>query len=360
VEAYLRLVEYSSDWFEKLLPAARSRGPLFCLQYRSFVDYYYTTHPEWCRLYLAVGKDDAIIGTQGAELMRFQCNQDEKILFFPRDYFSTQPGVGTYLFMKWMQVSSSRGIAFGGTEQFHQIIRALGWTYFNDIQIYYMNEPYHCHLTDGLIRRGAKWFLNQVYLKKLSEFAVRLPEWVRTEITVQEEQSFTEDMLPQHSPFSFRFAPTAEYLNWRYNTELPFIWYRLFRILHREKPDGYVVIGDFPERLIVAQCDSDDTVALSYGILLSILEAGRNDEKPRTVMLSSSHLLMRGIFEEFGFRAWYHPRPFAIGGLRVGVDIPMETSNWLVNFDWGNNGLRAPFVDRASRRALRPAVSGNR
>jgi hypothetical protein len=97
----------------------------------------------------------------------------------------------------------------------------------------------------------------------------------------------------------------------------------------------------------VAQCDGTDPKTLAYAVLRSILEVGRNDDRPRSVRLVSSHPTMQRIFENFGFRLKSQQKFFAIGGLRPDVDLPSNTANWLVNLDWGARVLRGPFINRA-------------
>jgi hypothetical protein len=52
---------------------------------------------------------------------------------------------------------------------------------------------------------------------------------------------------------------------------------------------------------------------------------------------------MQQVVEEFGFRASRQERPFALGSLRHSIPVDSDTSNWLVNYDWADNCLRAPF-----------------
>jgi hypothetical protein len=49
---------------------------------------------------------------------------------------------------------------------------------------------------------------------------------------------------------------------------------------------------------------------------------------------------MERIFTDFGFTV-EAPQPLAFGSLRrdVGPPAGSDTSNWLINFDWGDNGL---------------------
>jgi hypothetical protein len=57
---------------------------------------------------------------------------------------------------------------------------------------------------------------------------------------------------------------------------------------------------------------------------------------------------MAAIYSKFGFRRGDHDYPLAIGGLRKKIEIPPDTSNWSVSYDWGDNGLLGPFDDRGA------------
>jgi hypothetical protein len=110
---------------------------------------------------------------------------------------------------------------------------------------------------------------------------------------------------------------------------------------------GYVILNEAPNHLLVAQCDGDDATALAYGILLSVLEAGAKDQRPRSVFVSCCHREMKRIFEDFGFRAkpWRPNLPFAFRNVPPQLDLS-GTDNWLVNYDWCDNGLQVPFLDQ--------------
>ena len=127
---------------------------------------------------------------------------------------------------------------------------------------------------------------------------------------------------------------------------LSFVRYRLFRILLGDRSIGYVIINDSPERVIISQCDGDEALSLTYGVLLSLLEVAGSDERPRTVHLSSSHPEMQRVYELFGFKEAAGGRPFAMGTLRRKIDVPDDTSGWLINYDLSDNGLRPPFWDQ--------------
>ncbi len=54
---------------------------------------------------------------------------------------------------------------------------------------------------------------------------------------------------------------------------------------------------------------------------------------------------MQGIFRAAGFEPNATERPFALGAKRHPLPDTGDTSGWLVNLDWTDNGLRSPFLD---------------
>ena len=52
--------------------------------------------------------------------------------------------------------------------------------------------------------------------------------------------------------------------------------------------------------------------------------------------------------------------PFAVGSLKGPVALPADPSRWLVNYDWGDNGLRPPFLGEAAPGEAELAAGGRR
>jgi hypothetical protein len=346
-EFVVRMIEYSPEHFDVLQAVAKCVGPHCNLGHRPFVDYYYASS-DWCKLFMILADDGNAIATIGLEKMPFQYDSQNIIIGFGSNFHSLRSGSGTYLFLSW-QRSCSIGLVYGGSEQTHKMIRRQNWSFFRGVRSYELNKPYLPYPGQSKWRIAAKWVLRHTGRKKrISEYASRIPANVAAKLSVREEQSFTHDLLPRRSPFRFRFAPTLEYLNWRYNPCLSFVRYRLFRVLEREKTAGYVILNDSRERILLAQCDGEDADTLAYGVLLSILEVGHKDTQPRIVSLVASHPGMQKIYERFGFKKGGTDFPFALGPLTAEVAIDPDTSNWLVNLDWGDNGLLGPFIGQLS------------
>ena len=129
--------------------------------------------------------------------------------------------------------------------------------------------------------------------RKIAKLGSRIPAAAIRDLAVREEDTFTPDLLPSRSPFTLRFAPTVAHLAWRYNTRLPFARYRLFRVLSSNRTVGYVVWNLSPQRYMLAQCDGEDPTTLAYAVLTTLIEIGRKDHRPPTVILSSASAPMQ-------------------------------------------------------------------
>jgi hypothetical protein len=338
------LVPYTPDAFDSLRVAA-SRLRVKSLAHRPFVDYYYAHNP-WCDLCLLQDEDGSVSGTIGVDRMTFAAGERSFTLGFGSNYHTARSGSGGYLFLHWMKAAPF-GLVFGGSEHTHRILRGQRWTYFPGVRTYVLNEAPSESPGEPAWRRWAKRFVAGLRRVDLASLERRIPREVRARVSVHEAKRFTEDMLPHSSPFSFRFAPGLDYLRWRYHTGLSFVRYRLFRIETAGRTSGYVVLNESPGRLLVAQCDGEEARTLAWGVLLSLAQATERDTRYREVLLTCSHAEMRQTYQRAGFRPRGAERPSAIGSRRGPVDLPRDSSRWLINLDWGDNGLRAPFLDQS-------------
>lgn len=343
----MRIVEYTPEHFEGL---ARSVGGLHrarSLLHRPFVDHYYAGGP-WCRLYLYLDDAGAVLGTLGVECMPFQAPAGPLTMALGSNFHALRRGVGAALFLKWM-TAGPLALVFGGTPDTHRILRARHWTYLCGVRTYRFNAPYAPRPGERWWSAAAKATLRRCRRTVLSRCGGRLDR-AAAEVTVREEHAYTEELLPARSSFTVRFAPTVPYLAWRYALSLSFVRYRLFRILARGRSIGYVVLDDGPTRVIVAHCDGEDAVTLAHGVLLAVLAVASDDTRPRGVVLVCAHPAMQAVYAHFGLRAGWKERPLAIGGLGSAPTLP-GLSTWLVNYGWGDHGLRAPFLDQAATAA---------
>ena len=339
------IIEYTPPYFEALRKFTERTGEELGLTHRPFVDYYYAGQ-EWCLTHLFLAQDGSILATYGQDRMRFEYDSREIVMGFGGNYYSIQPGTGGILFVQFHN-HCPVGLVYGGSTDTHKMLAARKWRNYAGVRVHVLNKPYELYTGEGKVRAAAKFLVRRFSRFKLSHYASHVSDEVRKKVSIHEERLFTDDLLPRESPFLLRFAPTTEYLNWRYNTSLTFVRYRLFRVLEAGRTVGYVVINESPEKLIVAQCDGTSAWTLAQGVLLSVLQVGRDDSTPRTVILSTCHPEMREIFQKFGFHPEREDRPFCIGTLRGPLaDIGEDTSRWLINYDWGDNGLRPLFLDQ--------------
>ena len=334
----MRLEVYTPDDFAALERAVAPLGHETSLRHRQFVEHYYCGHPA-CRLWLVRDESGTILGTLGIERMRFQWSGREVIVGSGSNFHAFQAGVGGFLYREWLR-GCDFTLVFGGSNDAHRIYRQQQWHYYSDVHIYRLNHLYAGRAGDPLWRRGAKWIMRRIARAPLSRLGRRLSAIDVGNVRVREESAYTADLLPASSPFTFRFVPTLDELSWRYALDLPYVRYRVFRVLAGDATVGYVVLNVEPHRILVAHSDGDDPHALAVGTIMSVLEVGRPVPRPMLVVLASSHPIMRTAFERFGFRAPAQGRPFAMHARNPRTAFPAEPKDWLVNYDWGDNGLR--------------------
>jgi len=347
----LRLIRYTSEQFELLQQAASKIEDNVSLRHRPFVDYYYASRDS-SRLYLFLDDSGTVQGSIGIETLPFEYQTRPINLAVASNFHALKPGVGGFLFLQWLR-SCPIALEVGGSEDAHKIIRQQKWIQFPGVRVYSLNEDYRAYRDDNSLGAVAKWALRKVRHKRISDYASRFQVQDGLNISVREEFEYHEDMLTTKSPFTFRLAPTVDFLSWRYNTRLSFVRYRIFRILAGERSAGYVIINDGRERVLIAQCDGDDAITLAQGVLLALSQVGSQEQHPRMVRLTSSIPEMSEIYRRFGFVArkdWM----VAMGSRKAPVDLLPDTSNWLVNLDWADIGLLGPFLDQSLPAIQRP------
>ena len=338
------IVKYNPGYFEKLQEMVGKLERITSFSHRPFVDYYYTTS-DWCDLFLYIDNKDDIVGTLGVDKLRFEFDSREMIIGFGNNFFSLKPGPGGILFMKWLNTCSYGGV-LGGSENFHRIISRQKWVYYKGIKTLLLNRKYNYLKSEVLWRKGAKLLLNFSRNNKINKLASRIPYSIRKRLSLEEVEEFSEDMVRIRSPFVFRFSPMLEYLKWRYSTHLSFVRYRIFKIFDSDRLAGFAVFNESPEKILIAHCDGNSPSMLGYGVLLALSKLGEAYAKQPEVELVSCNPKMQKIFRSSGFREIKVEKKFALGALKKEPDIPTDTSNWLVNIDWNDNGLRSPFLDQ--------------
>jgi hypothetical protein len=152
-------------------------------------------------------------------------------------------------------------------------------------------------------------------------------------------EEFSAEIMIQTSPFTLRFHPPLEYLQWRYNPRLSYVRYRIFQVLRSGQSCGYCVLNDGPNELMVVYADGNDPELLAAGILKAIFLVGEESDKHRKAVLASSHPGMQALFTESGFHRTEENYPFAAGAVRGSRNLG-DPNTWLINIGMGDNDLR--------------------
>jgi hypothetical protein len=207
--------------------------------------------------------------------------------------------------------------------------------------MYQANMRYAPRAGDNLPRRIAKRLLRAGLGGP--DIRKRVAALESTPIQVREQREYRAALATLVSPFTLRLAPDPEYLGWRYALDLPFAKYRLFEITAGEGLAGYVILHERTNRVVVAQADGSEAKSLAIGIMKAVAQVTENDSSPREILLTSTHPAMQAVFVECGMSVAGQGRPFVLKSRRGTSPIAQDTSNWLINFDWGDNSLRPPF-----------------
>jgi len=341
------IVTYQRGDHALLKRVARPLHRYHPLRYTDFVDHYYG-ESEHCRLFILIDKHDEVLGSLGLQRMNFSIGGKNVTLGASSNFHAFQSGAGGLLFLHWIK-NCDLGLVFGGSPSVHAILRHQKWTWHEGIEQLQINRAYSLEPGQSWWKSLAKRAL--MNLPPKTRISERVKKMLRDGLDlsdVVEETRFSDDMIPGQSPFAVRFAPDVPFLNWRFNTELPHVRYRLFRILRPGGTAGYVVVNQQQSRLIVAHCDAEDPILLTQGIFAALARVCVGKRRGQGILLASSHELMKESFRRFGFRNHPGKRPLVSGGLKNRTVMPAKTKEWLVNLDWADNGLRAPFLGQSA------------
>lgn len=341
----MRIVSYDAQDTSLLHRLASYLPPMHGLRCRSFVEHYYTSF-DACRLHLMLNDDDDILGVVGLERMNFSTPDGDVTLGFGSNFHAFESGSGGLLFLHWLK-QCKFGVVFGGNDNTQRIIEHQKWTRFDGVSIYQINHAYAEVPGEALWRKAAKQVLWHSPTKtNVAKRIEAVTPGLGSEATVEAipETNFDTEMLPTSSEFDVRFAPTIEHLNWRYASDLEFARYRVFRLTQAGQSIGYVVLNEQKHRMIVAQCDAPTGESLTRGIFAALSQVCTGTRKRCGVLLATSNPFMKSACESVGFKQHPAGRSLAIGGIGRKPTWGSDTSSWSVNYDWGDNGLRAPFL----------------
>lgn len=337
MSAALGLVEFDRSLHPQLRAFADAVG-LPALRNLAFVEHYYLGQ-DFSRLFLAL-EAQRCVGIIGVDRLRFAAAAGKVDMAFATNFYSLAPGVGGMLWLKWMKMGEL-GLVFGGSEDTHRILRGRNFTYYPGVHLYRLNARFQAYAGEPRWRHALKAGLRPWARRPLSQYASAgfLRRFAGVEI--EEREQFTPDLLPPSSPFSLRWAPTLEYLQWRYplSRAASYVRYRLFAIRAAGQSLGYCVLNDGPQAMVVSHADGSDWRELAGGMLKAIFAAGESGEPRRPVTLAASHPGMQAEFCRAGFRLAEANYPFAAGSLRPRAALP-DPQGWLVSLGVGDNDLR--------------------
>jgi hypothetical protein len=337
----MRIVNYDSNDSSLLTQLAGKLPAHHGLRCRAFVDYYYASF-DACRLHLMLDDSDDILGVVGLEQMNFATPEGDLSLGFGSNFHAFESGSGGLLFLHWLK-QCRYGIVFGGNDNTQRIIEHQKWSRFSGVSVYQMNHAYAEVPGEAMWRKAVKQFLWHSPFKTNVAKRCSVIE-SSSQVEAIPEAEFDSEMLPTSSEFSVRFSPSVEHLNWRYASNLDFASYRVFRLVQAGQSIGHVVLNEQRQRTLVAQCDAPSVEQLSQGIFAALGQACSGTRRQCGVVLSTSNPFMKSACESFGFKEHSAGRSLAIGGIGRKPKWGEDTANWLVNYDWGDNGLRAPFL----------------
>ncbi len=341
------LVTYTAEWFDRLLLFAKQLEYDVNLVHKPFVNHYYTNN-QWCELYLLVDRAGIIVGTVGIERMPFVINNRSLTLGNGSNFFVLSKGIGhgKRLFTKWIDCCDF-GIVFGGTEDTLRILRKQQWDFFTGMRVYHFNEPVNAYPDEPGWRTAARKLQALATRKDIVARTERLRAISQLKLSVVTEQEYSDEMQNYKSLFDLRFAPSREYLAWRYAAGLSFSKYRILSLrIGGDQVVGFVILNETANKIVVSHCDGINPEIVAYGVLLSLSAVARERRETFHVLLAACHKEMLSIYISFGFKPSFADRPLAIGALKTLTNIITDTSKWLINFDWGDNCLRVPFLDQ--------------
>lgn len=341
----LRMAVYTPDRFELLQQTVRRWNRPDGLGDRAIVDHYYAGSPL-CRMHLLLDGDGQVAGMIGVERLRFLAGDEAIELGIATNYHSFTRGVGGFLYMQWFR-DTPYGLVFGGSPDTQRILHGRNWR-FHHPPVWILNRPCAAPAGETGWRAAAKWVARHVACSPIPRYARRL-ERAAAALEIREEGGYDDDWQVRRSPFALRLAPSLEHLRWRFATTLGLVRYRPFRILRGSATVGYVIVNDGPRQLSVAHLDGDDPATLAHGVLLALLQVAAGDRRPRSAVAVAGHPEMQRIYRAFGFRRARVSPPFAVGGGTPPLQLPADTSSWLVGYDLGDIGLRPPYWADAGR-----------
>ena len=292
-----------------------------------------------CRLFYFLAPNGDILATLGSEKISLRIAGELRTGAIMSNTYSLKPGTFSFLLMHWMR-SIELGIMFPGNALLREMLdKQRRWRPILGLRTYYLNWGYPNLEGDSTVKRLLKPVARRLGRIDASSFTSRIEKSGWHDYRIVEERDISDEMADRRGDFGFRLEETPNYLNWRFSTNLSHINYRIFRLLKAEATCGYVVVSEWPHRLVISHCDGDDPEELALGVLLAIAAVNNDTNRYRQVVLSSLDKKMCAVFDQYGFRPNPSDTPFYLANVNAG-EIPADArpGDWLVNLDMGDAG----------------------
>lgn len=335
----MKIVPFAAEHTGALIAGLDKAGldaPL--LRIEPYVRHYYLSNPA-CRLMLMLDGDGQIAATLGSEKIRLRIGSETFDAAVLSSTFSLLPGAFPLLFMHWMK-SAEVGLAFPGNALLQDMFaRQKRWVAIPGLRRYWLNWSYPVLPDDPAWKSLAKPLARWARRVDASGFERRLRGIAPAGLALREERRFDSGMTPRAATaFGFRVEPDADFLDWRFDSDLDYVRYRIFRIERGARSCGCIVIAEWPHCLLVSHADCDDVHTLSCAILLAIARLNQGEHRHRKVLLSSMHSGMQQWLSRYGFEPEPRDTAFHVAAFGNRALPQCAQDDWLVNLDIGDAG----------------------
>lgn len=339
----MKVVEYTEAFSDRLDAAiAKADFDVPLLSRPQYVRHMFLRDPH-SRLQLLLSTEGAVVATLGSEYVRMQSGSRSLAVAILSNTYSFEPGAVTFLLHRWMKTCEI-GILFPGNLQMRQLIaRQKRWVQISGLRTLWLNWDYPVFAHDPLWKRLAKPVISRATRVDAGAFGSLVSRGARGAITVRNEDRIPEDLPRWDGGFGLKLSEGADYLNWRFDTALDYVRYRLFSVWVAGSRCGAVVLAEWPHCVVVSYCDGDDPDDLAGGVLLAIAEVNQGEHRYRKVLLSAIHARMRQAFERAGFRPDPVETPFYMASFGD-QSVPESEGDWLLNLEFGDAGAMFGLV----------------
>lgn len=334
----MKLVTYSAELQGALISGLDRAGldaPLLRIQ--SYVKHYYLSYPG-CRLTVLVDAHGEIAATLGSEHVKLRVGRQTFDAVVMTSTYSLQPGAFALLFFQWMK-SAELGLVFAGNALLDNLLaRQKRWVAVRGLSTYWLNWGYPAQPDDPSWKKLLKPMVRWIKRSDASSFVRRLRAHAPTGLTLREVSRFDDGMTQRGGTFGLRLEPDSAFLNWRFDTTLDYVRYRIFCMELGGRTCGYVVIAEWPHCLVVSHGDAQDAQTLACAILLAIARINQGANRYRKVLLSCMHTGMLPLLRRFGFEPAPRETPFYMAAFGDRGAAAASGDDWIVNLDLGDTG----------------------